>query len=277
MRPVGHDLVGVGEPGRGREHRPGVAHRHPVAEELADPGHGGGEVDRAEDQHPRRRRERLDEHRQLVQPSRSPSAPYRRTPVRPCASMPRASSSTAWSSRSPEPSVPAAAPGLAEPGRRARSPGGRRPGRARRSPSPPRPARPARPPRRHRPARVALPADRLDEDVDDAAAGQAHREGVIVADAVGCSTGCPSGRPRWPARRRRPRRSRPTRCPTTSPSADTASAAPGSRGALLNVRTTVARPNVSPASHHLTIGSRMSRNRLHLGTLVLAVTALQRR
>src|SRR6516162_5115759 len=45
----------------------------------------------------------------------------------------------------------------------------------------------------------------------------------------------------------------------TSPPADTASAAPGSRGALLNVRTTVARPNVSPASHHLVIGSRMSR------------------
>ena len=37
---------------------------------------------------------------------RSPSGPYRRVPVRPCASIPRASSSTAWSRRSPLPSVP---------------------------------------------------------------------------------------------------------------------------------------------------------------------------
>ena len=66
VRPVGHDLVSVGEAPAGREHRPRVADRHPVAEELAGPGHGGREVDRAEDQHPRRRSERLDEHRQLV-------------------------------------------------------------------------------------------------------------------------------------------------------------------------------------------------------------------
>ena len=43
-------------------------------------------------------------------------------------------------------------------------------------------------------------------------------------------------------------------------------AAPGSRGALRKVRTTVARPNTSPVSHHFVIGSRMSRNQLHLGT-----------
>src|SRR5271170_2627008 len=41
---------------------------------------------------------------------------------------------------------------------------------------------------------------------------------------------------------------------------DTASAAPGSRGALRYVRTTVARPKVSPASHHFVILLRMSRN-----------------
>ena len=39
-------------------------------------------------------------------PRRSPCAPYRRTPVTPWASMPSASSSTAASSRSPDPSVP---------------------------------------------------------------------------------------------------------------------------------------------------------------------------
>ena len=40
---------------------------------------------------------------------------------------------------------------------------------------------------------------------------------------------------------------------------DTASAAPGSRGALRYVRTTVARPKVSPASHHFVTLLRMSR------------------
>src|SRR5215468_11223657 len=45
----------------------------------------------------------------------------------------------------------------------------------------------------------------------------------------------------------------------TSPPAETARAAPGSLGALWNVRTTVARPNVSPASHHFWICPRMSR------------------
>src|SRR5580704_7121356 len=42
-------------------------------------------------------------------------------------------------------------------------------------------------------------------------------------------------------------------------------AAPGSRGALLNVWTTVASPNVSLAAHHLVMGSRMSRTAGHLG------------
>src|SRR5581483_3430124 len=45
---------------------------------------------------------------------------------------------------------------------------------------------------------------------------------------------------------------------------DTASAAPGSRGALRYVRTTVARPKLSPASHHLVIRFRMSRTSSHL-------------
>src|SRR5690348_2416457 len=45
----------------------------------------------------------------------------------------------------------------------------------------------------------------------------------------------------------------------TSPPSSTASAAPGSRGALRNVLTTVASPNVSSAAHHLVIVFRMSR------------------
>src|SRR5262252_7295706 len=55
----------------------------------------------------------------------------------------------------------------------------------------------------------------------------------------------------------------PDTLPTTSPLVETASAAPGSLGALLNVLTTVAKPNSSPASHHLTIWSRMSRTAGH--------------
>src|SRR5713226_3799495 len=56
----------------------------------------------------------------------------------------------------------------------------------------------------------------------------------------------------------------PDTLPTTSPAGDTAIAAPGSRGALLNVATTVASPKVCPAAHHLTIWSRMSRTNVSL-------------
>ena len=59
--PVDDDLVGVGETGRSREHGPGVAHGDPVSEERALPGEGRGEVDGAEDQHPRSRRVAGDE------------------------------------------------------------------------------------------------------------------------------------------------------------------------------------------------------------------------
>ena len=51
----------AGEPRRGGEDRAGVADGDPEAEEGADLGDGGGEVDRAEHDHPRRRGERLDE------------------------------------------------------------------------------------------------------------------------------------------------------------------------------------------------------------------------
>src|SRR3954471_1778595 len=66
MRPLADDLVGVGEPLLRREDRSRVAHRHPVAEVLADAGYRSSEVDGAEDEHARRRRERLDEDGDLV-------------------------------------------------------------------------------------------------------------------------------------------------------------------------------------------------------------------
>ena len=61
--PVDDDLVGEREAGLGGKHLTGVAHRDAVAEDLGDAAQRGREVDRAEDQHARRRRERLDEHR----------------------------------------------------------------------------------------------------------------------------------------------------------------------------------------------------------------------
>src|ERR1700709_2571897 len=81
------------------------------------------------------------------------------------------------------------------------------------------------------------------------------------------STGSPVWQTSWASSYTAPSTQPPDTLPVTSPSTDTAIAAPGSRGALRNVRTTVARPNTSPVSHHFVIGSRMSRNRLHLGTL----------
>ena len=72
VRPVDDDLVGHREPPPGGEHLAGVAHRHPVAEHLGHLDQRGGEVDGAEDQHLRRRGERLDEDRR---PRRSRASP----------------------------------------------------------------------------------------------------------------------------------------------------------------------------------------------------------
>ena len=56
-----------------------------------------------------------------------------------------------------------------------------------------------------------LARDLLDVDVEDAAAGQADRERVVVGDAVALQhRGAGRRRPPGRARRRRPRRSRPT-------------------------------------------------------------------
>jgi hypothetical protein len=61
--PVVHDLVGHREAQHRREHRPRVADRDAVPEQLARLRQRGGEVDRAEDDETRGRRERFDEHR----------------------------------------------------------------------------------------------------------------------------------------------------------------------------------------------------------------------
>ena len=60
--PLDDDLVGGREPRPRREHRPGVTHGDPVAEQRALPREGGREVDRTEHQHPRPRRVAGHEH-----------------------------------------------------------------------------------------------------------------------------------------------------------------------------------------------------------------------
>src|ERR1700722_7114321 len=79
-----------------------------------------------------------------------------------------------------------------------------------------------------------------------------------------CSTGPPvsvtSVASSYTAPSTQPPETEPITSPPPSPAdTATASAAPGSRGALRNVLTTVARPNVSSAAHHLVIVFRMSR------------------
>ncbi len=64
--PLVDDLVGHREALPGGEHRARVAHDDAIAEHLRHAGERAREVDRAEDDHARRRRERLDEHRHRV-------------------------------------------------------------------------------------------------------------------------------------------------------------------------------------------------------------------
>jgi hypothetical protein len=191
---------------------------------------------------------------------RSPSGPYLRTPVRPCASIPRASSSTAWSSRFPDPSVP----------------DDRRPWGSvspvvqitRLAPTCPGPAMTV--------ATATGSSARTAAATSPSSGNNSWLAGSTKTSMMPpqvrptakasssdmpyvCSTGCPLARTSPVSSYTAPSTQPPETLPTTSPSAATAIAAPGSLGALLNVRTTVARPNASPVSHHLEIGSRMSR------------------
>ena len=178
VRPFHDDLVGVTEPRRGGEDAARVAYGHAVAEELPDPGDRGGEVDRAEDQHPRRRRERVDEHRQLIVAALA---------LRAVAAHGR----LALGQHAPHVVV---GRGVQPVARAEAARGG--PVRVDDAPGPD-DAGPAdhggdrhRLLALHRGGQVTqlgeqLTADRLDEHVQDAAAGQADREGVVVADPVG--------------------------------------------------------------------------------------------
>lgn len=89
----------------------------------------------------------------------------------------------------------------------------------------------------------------LDEDVDDAATGQAYRECGIVADSVVFQ---PRYIPVWATSAASsytaPSTQPPDTDPLTEPSGATTIAAPGGRGADRKVRTTGATPAVSPAA-----------------------------
>ena len=183
--PVDDDLVGQREAGLGGEHLPGVAHGDVVAEHLGDPDQRGGEVDRAEDEHPRRRGERLDEdrHRVLVGLAAGAVVAHRRG----------AGGQRAHGVAGDDP----VEVGVAERARRRlaldeRAAWRRCPGRRRRWPSDRRPVRRGRPP-----GSVVHPVERLDEEVDRAAAGEADGERLVVAVAEGDQAAAR----RWPARR----------------------------------------------------------------------------
>src|SRR5690242_3561721 len=180
VRPLHDHLVGVGEPRLGREHRPGVAHGDVVPEELPRPGHGRREVDRAEDQHPRRRRERLHEHGKLVE-----------------AALPVLAVVTHAGQALREHPPGVVVDRLVEPLARGERAGGRDLGVT----------APDDPPRPHLAGtidhgghayrlagvdrgrhltelREPFLTYRLDEDIDDAAAGEPHRQRGVVADPV---------------------------------------------------------------------------------------------
>ena len=179
VRPVDDDLVGLREAGAGREHRPGVADGHVVAEEGADPRHRRGEVDRPEDQHPRLGREGPHEHpHPLAAPLPVGAVGQRRVVA---------------ARQQPERVVP---DGVVR-ARRAERPGrsvrlarthhdpAAQPGRGRGSMTVARATgRPASMSSAISPSSRRLAVHLLDVHVEDPAAGQPGRERVVVGDAV---------------------------------------------------------------------------------------------
>ena len=182
VRPLHDDLVRVAEPGRGGEHAARVAHGDAVPHKLADPRHRGREVDRAEHHHPRWWRERVHEHGQLVvapltlgavaADGRLPLSEHAAGVIvhRGVQPVARAQAARRRAVRVDDPARADRA-GAADHGGDGHGlvalHGGRQVPQL----------------------GEQLAADRLDEHVQDAAAGQAHREGVVVTDPVGLQDG----------------------------------------------------------------------------------------
>ena len=193
VRPFHHHLVRVGEPRRRGEHTAGVAHRHPVAQEGALLGDGGGEVDGAEDQHPRRRGVACHEHRHPLAAALAVGAVGERLAatrgeqaahiVGDCGVGVLAAQCPLDAQRPlhrrgahDQPPADPSGVGMVDHG-------GDRDG----------------PPcgdvgSHHVELGKGLPGDRFDEDVENAAAGETDREGVVVADAVALQPGDAGGR-----------------------------------------------------------------------------------
>ncbi len=185
MRPLDDDLVGLGEARPGREDGPRVAHRHVVAEELADADQGGGEVDRAEHDHAGRGHRGLDQDRERCSAARALLPDLQDAGAAGVQEGARLGRDRAVQFRvAAETALPGAV-GADQEG------SARQFGRARHDPRHRR-----RLPSRgggercpdHRADRIAGP-HRGDQDVDDAAAGQAHGEGVVVAVAEALQDG----------------------------------------------------------------------------------------
>ena len=222
--PVDDDLVGQREAALGGEHLAGVAHRDPVAEHLGHPDQRGGEVDGAEDQHAGRRGERLDEDGHVVLVGLAAARRSGAPPSVPASSSARASRPTTRS-RSGSPSEPsgsrsgptsslAPTPGPSTTVARATGCSARS---ATSSSS------------KTLAHGDASPVERLDEEVDRAAAGEADGEGLVVAVAEGddASRRSPVCRMSSASVTTAPSTQPPDTEPATSPSSLTAMAAPG--------------------------------------------------
>ncbi len=175
MRPVDHDLVGVGEPRRGGEPGPRVADGDVVAEEAADGRDGGGEVDRAEDQHPRPWRERGDEHADVVDADVRRAGRSGAVPVAPCCEHPAGVGDDGvvearrrrWCPRRSSGRTSTVAPAWSPSTTVASATGSSASSAA-----------------AERVEVDVVGRERLDEHLDGAAAGQPDRERLVVGDAV---------------------------------------------------------------------------------------------
>ena len=246
MRPLDDDLVGLGEPRGGREDRARVAHGHVVAEEGPDPGDRGGEVDGAEDEHPRLRGVRRHEDRHpLAAPLTVGSVVQGLVATGGEQTARVGGHRVVGSARAELPWTASACPSGRMTSRRPTQLGSS-----------------CCDDGRHRDGSSGLDVgghrselgerllvDHLDEDVEDATAGQPDRERVLVADAVALEDRCAVGdAPARPARRPRPRRSRPTPSRPPRRRARPASRHPAARGADWKVATTVADADGSSAA-----------------------------
>ena len=262
MRPVDDDLVGLGEPAGRGEHRAGRRRRSRGSRGSCRPGRP----------RPRSRSRRRPASAAWARtPTRRPASPRRaarrraRRSASRCARPPAGRARRRGPRRRPA-ALPSAAGDAASSGRTT----SRRPSRAGSGCSITVATATGRPasmsaaisPSSGKVSRLDL----LDEDVEDAAAGQADGERVVVGDAVALEhRGAGLDAPTAPARRRRPRRSRPRPSRPRTRRGRPASRRRAGAGRTGRSRRRCRRRRVSPASHqaissrqHVTHGTTSS-------------------